>query len=92
MILGKDGILHPLSVELSVDKLMRDNVPIFNFWAYCLLNDYLVEDFDDEHGAKGKYMPGVDGVYLIMSKDEQKNQIVTEMFDTLKITWFDIYR
>lgn len=36
MILDKDGILHPLSVELSVDKNVRDNVPVFNFGEYCL--------------------------------------------------------
>lgn len=67
-------------IEFSVDEIMKYNTPKVNFWTFCLLNNLL--KYDDEEEV---YYPTIDVIDLTLSEDEEKNRIIKDFFKKLDI-------
>ena len=79
-----------ISVEFSVEELMRNNTPYTNFWAFCLMYDLIRKKFPDleydpDDPDCDEYVSTIDTVILTYSEDKEKNRIVEEMFKKLDI-------
>ena len=72
-----------ITVDFSVDELMKYNTPHVNFWTFCLLNNLLKYNEEEE-----VYYPTIHLVDLTLSEDEEKNRIIKEMFKKLDVPVF----
>ena len=72
-----------VTVDFSVDELMKYNTPYVNFWTFCLLNNLL--KYDEEEKV---YYPAIHLIDLTLSEDEEKNRIIKEMFKKLDVPVF----
>ena len=60
---------------------MKNNTPNVNFWTFCLLNNFIKKRFEFED----EYCSTIDLIDLKYSEDKEKNRIINEMFDRLRI-------
>ena len=65
----------------DVDLLFTNNTPYINFWTWCILNDLVRTDEEDEN----KYKHLIWYTDIILSNNETLNQRAREMFEKLKI-------
>lgn len=84
--LSKDLLGHTIAI-FEVDELMLNDIPYFNFWAFCVDND-LVRKWEPEFEMEEEYFPAITYVDLIWSKDEEKNEKVRAMFKKLQISLY----
>lgn len=69
-------------VYFVVDDLMQGNTPHTNFWTFCLLNDLLVKDPNDDD----RFISKIKAVELFWSDEDEYNEFVIDMFENkLKI-------
>lgn len=65
-----------------VDDLMQGNTPHTNFWTFCLLNDLLQKDPNDDN----RFISKIKAVELFWSDEDEYNEFVIDMFENkLKI-------
>ena len=70
-----------ITVSFVVDDLMKKNTPHTNFWTFCLLNDLVEKDPNDDTRFRSK----VNAVDLFWSEEEEYNDKVIAMFEKLNI-------
>lgn len=80
------GISH-ITVEFSVDELMKNNTPNVNFWLFCLNHDLIMQWKKEDDGDDNFYST-INLIDLTLSEDEEKNRIIKEMFKKLDIPVF----
>ena len=69
-------------VYFVVDDLMKGNTPHTNFWTFCLLNDLLQKDPNDDN----RFISKIKAVELFWSDEDEYNEFVIDMFENkLKI-------
>ena len=69
-------------VYFVVDDLMQGNTPHTNFWTFCLLNDLLQKDPNDDN----RFISKIKAVELFWSDEDEYNEFVIDMFENkLKI-------
>lgn len=69
-------------VNFVVDDLMQDNTPHTNFWIFCLINDLLVKDPNDDD----RFISKIKAVELFWSCEDEWNERIIDMFENkLKI-------
>ena len=70
--------------KLSVDKLMKNNVPYLNFIDFCTMKTWL--EVRDGYYGRAIY-PTIALAWLKESENEEWNAIVEEMLDRFGVPW-----